>query len=135
MHEQDAGVFRPTDAAEARQQVLLAVAELPVDHNDASGAMIPRIDRLGDQRGVLRQPLMAAFGCETGGFIAQHDDDFALHVDAGVIVVAEFAGRCAVTSKDNRSVGFAGGGEAERDEVVVELQNFLFAATGIGSGT
>src|SRR5207302_5904817 len=39
LHEQDAGVFRTADAAEAGQHVLFAIAKLAVEHNDGLGAV------------------------------------------------------------------------------------------------
>ncbi len=103
LHQQDAGVFRTADAAEARQQVLFASAEFAIDYNHGLGAVVARVDRFGDQRGVLRQALMAALGGETGGFVAQQHDDLALHVEAGVVVVTKFGGGDTVAGEDHRS--------------------------------
>ncbi len=62
--------------------------------------MITRVDRFRDQGGVLGEPLMAALGGEAGGLVTQQDDDLALHVEAGVVVVAKFVGGGAVAGED-----------------------------------
>ncbi len=90
--------------------------------------MIARVDRLGDQGGVLCKPLVTALGSETRGFVAQQDDDLALHVEAGIVVIAKFGGSGAVAGEDDRGGGLARGGEAEGDKIFVQFENFLFAA-------
>ena len=48
----------------------------------------------------LGEPLIAALRGEAAGLVAKQDDDLALHVEAGVIVVAEFVGGGAVAGED-----------------------------------
>ena len=107
LHQKDAGVFRPAHAAEARQQILLAVAEFAVHDDNGAGAVITRVDGFGNEGGMAREPLISAFRGEAAGLVAQQDDDLALHVEAGVIVVAEFVGGGAVAGEDQPACGFA----------------------------
>ena len=107
MHQDDPGVFWAADAAEARQQILLTLAELAVDDDDGFGAMIPGVNRFGNQGRVLRESLVAAPGGEARRLVAEHDDDLTLHVDSGVIVVTELTGRRSVTGKHDWRVSFS----------------------------
>ncbi len=72
LQQHDADVLRPAYAAEAHEQIFFAVAEFPVDQHHRLGAVIARVDRLGDQLRMLRQPVMAALLAEDLGLIAEH---------------------------------------------------------------
>ncbi len=122
LHQQDAGVLRAGFSSETHQQVLFAVAQLPIQQDHRFRAVIARIDRLGDQVGMLGHALVAAFLRETRGFITQQNHDLVLHVEVGVIVVLEFVGGDSVTRKHQRSIRRAYGGEVQRHIVFIELQ-------------
>jgi hypothetical protein len=87
--------------------------------------VITCVDRFADQRGVLREPLMAALGGKTRRLITQQHHNLALHVEAGVVVVSKFRRGDAVTGEDERPFGLPRRREAERDEVLIQLQRFL----------
>ena len=95
-------------------EIVFAAADLAVDDHDRFRAVIARVDGFRDQRGVARQALVAAFRRESGRLVAQQHDDFALYVDAGVIVVAEFVGaRRRIPRRPQARARLAGGGKAE----------------------
>ena len=81
---------------------------------------------------MAREPLIAAFRGETAGLVSKQDDDLALHVEAGVIVVAEFVGGGAVTGEDQPACHFARRGKAKRNEIVVQFQRAMFTADLFG---
>ncbi len=52
------------------------------------------------------EPLISAFRGEAAGLVSKQDDNLALHVEAGVIVVAEFVGGGAVAGEDEPACHF-----------------------------
>ena len=87
--------------------------------------MIPRIDRLGDQLGVLRQPGISALRGKSRGLVAQNDDNFVLNVQVRVIVVAKFGRGRAISGEHDRPADFPGSGKTERNEILVQFQFLL----------
>ena len=102
LHDHDAGIFGPVHAAEFREQILFVVSQFSVDQDYGFRAMIPRVDRLRDQLGVLRQPGIPALRGEARRLIAQDDDDLVFDVEMRVIVVAKFGRGRAVSGKYDR---------------------------------
>ena len=84
--------------------------------------MIASIDGLGDELRMLRQPVVAALVGESRGFVAQHDDNLVFHVEAGIVVIVEFVGGRAISRENHRGRDLAGGREAERNEILIDLQ-------------
>ena len=103
LQQHDANVLRAAHAAEAHQQVLFAVAQLSVDEDHRLGAVIARVDGLGNQLRMLRQALVAALLAEDLGLVAEHQHDLVLHVHAGIIVVLKLVGRSAVAHEHDRT--------------------------------
>src|ERR1700733_717927 len=106
LHQKDAGVFRSAHATEARQQILLAVAEFAVNDDHGAGAMVTRVDRLGNEGRMAGEPLISTFRGEAARLVSKPDDDLPPHVEAGVIVVAEFVGGGAVAGEDEPACNF-----------------------------
>ncbi len=102
LHQDDPGVFGTADAAEARQEIFLAVAQLSVDQHQCLGAVVACVDGFGDQLRVAREPGIAGFIGKTGRLVSQSDHDFVLYIDAGIVVVTEFVGRGSVSHENNR---------------------------------
>ena len=78
------------------------------------------------------EPLISAFRGEATGLVSKQDDDLAPHVEAGVIVVAEFVGGGAVAGEDEPAGNFTRRGKAKGNEVVVQFQRAMFAADLFG---
>ena len=122
LHHDNANIFRATDAAEAGQQIFFSVAQFAVEHDHGFRSVIAGIDGLGNELRVLRESVVAAFFREARGFVAEHDHDFVFDIEPGVVVIVEFVGGGAVSRKDEGSRHLAGGGEAERDKILIDLQ-------------
>ena len=125
LHDHDAGVLGPVDAAEFRELILFAVSQFSVDQDHGFGAMIPRVDRLGDQLGVLRQSGISALRGEARRLVAQEHDNLVLDVEMRVIVVAEFGRGCAIAGKYHGAGDFAGSGKTEGNEILIQFQSLL----------
>ena len=65
--------------------------------------MIPRVDRLRDQLGVLRQSGIPALRGETRRLVAQEDNNLVFDVEMRVIVVAKFGRGRAIAGKYDRA--------------------------------
>ncbi len=80
LHDHDAGIFRPVHAAEFGELVVFVLGQFSVHQDYGFGAMIARVDGLGDQLRMLRQPGISALGCESRGLVAQEQHNFVFDV-------------------------------------------------------
>ena len=122
LHHHDADILRPADAAEARQQIFFAVAQLAVENDHRLRSVIAGVDGLGDELRVLRESVIAALLREARRFVAQNNDDLVFDVEAGVVVIVEFVGRGAVSREHDRRRDLSGRRKTERNEVLIDLQ-------------
>jgi hypothetical protein len=54
LNKNDAGIFRPAHAAESREQILFAVAQLAIHQHQRLRAMVAGVDGFGHQLRMLR---------------------------------------------------------------------------------
>ena len=69
---------------------------------------------------ALKGGVFSVAGIPTVWFTAEHQDDFALHVDVGVVVMLLVGIGDPVADEYEIAVDVALGGEAERSEIVVQ---------------
>ena len=68
LHDHDAGILRPVHAAEFREQILFVRRRVSVHQDYGLGAMISRVDRLGDQlRQCCVSPALPLFAAKPAG--------------------------------------------------------------------
>ena len=96
-------ILRAVHAAEAGEKVFFAIAKFAVEKDEALSAMIARVDRLSDKLRVSGKALIATFCREAAGFKAKNNDNFVLHIQAGVIVVGKLLGGGAISGKNQGS--------------------------------
>ena len=118
----DAGILRTVHASKSGEQILFAIAQLSVDQDDRPGAVISRVDRLGDQLGMFGESGVPALRRKSRRFVAKQEDDLVLYVEVRVVVVIEFGRGRAVSGKYNGAAGFGRGREAEGNEILIQFQ-------------
>jgi hypothetical protein len=100
-------VLLPDSAGNLLQPVVLAGMVRRVVHQQhGARSVLFGVDQLVRRSGVRGEPLAIEDALVIGllRFVPQHQDDLALHIHAGVVVVLEFRGRNAVAGKDHSSL-------------------------------
>lgn len=128
LRKDDADIFRPAHAAEASQQILFAIAQFSIQHDQRLGSMVAGVDRLGDDLRVARHSLLAGLFGEGWRLEAESENDLIFDVDARVVVVVKFVGGDSVTHEDEWGMHRAGRRKTERYKVLLGFQFMLLPA-------
>ena len=131
LNELDSGVSWAGSSAEFFQFVrIVGMGRNVVDHEHGLRAVDLGIRGFAENlrvRGINLAVEHAVF-VEFLRLVAQHDNDFAFHVQARVVVVVVFGSRDAVPHEHGAAYRGTGGGKVERCKILPECERFLLRA-------
>src|SRR5712671_2670866 len=128
LQEKYPGILGAADASESRERILFTIAQYSVDDNDGFCAVIPGIDRFGDQLRVLCQAVVPAFGRKARRLVTKHNYNLVLHIEMRVIVITKFFRSGSISGEYNGAADFARRRKAERNEVLIYFKGLLCSA-------
>ena len=105
MDRRDAHVIRLHRASRRADGILLLRMVVRIrDEHDALRTVLTRVDRLVDECRVRREvrAIEATVGIQLLRFVPERDDDLVRHVDAAVVVVAQFGSRYPIADERHR---------------------------------
>ncbi len=108
-HGNDSGILHAHLAHHGRHRIQVVGMIVGIgDEQNGFGAVLPRIDRLVHESGVRRQVLSveAAVWVQLLRLVAQHQDDFAVHVEVLIVVPLQIGCGNAIPCEYERGIDF-----------------------------